>query len=188
MSSDLLSWKIWLVFLLAFGFSPRLVLRIVIRLWPKEDARRQETIAALDHIPYSKRLLFVVEQLEAALVDGLGERWRRRQTTARPRAVHTASRLWVPLLFIALMVGLLVTRNWWVAIGGGAGMMATVGLLQVSFYMLRRRVRALDREIRELLLRAENLPGLDIDSLTEDWERAFATATTPLHRLFVSKL
>lgn len=78
MPADLLSWKMWLVALFAFGFGPRLILRVVVHAWPEDDGRRRETLAALEHVSYARRPLFVAEQIEAALVDGLWPRIRRQ--------------------------------------------------------------------------------------------------------------
>ena len=70
--------------LLVFGFAPGLALRMLLRAWPKGHARRRELHAEFRAIDYHKRPLWVFEQLETALFDGLPARVRhRRQRAAR---------------------------------------------------------------------------------------------------------
>lgn len=59
-----------------FGFAPRFVLRLITRCWPKGHPRRAELMAELAVIEYFKRPVWVFEQLETALLDGLPARRR----------------------------------------------------------------------------------------------------------------
>lgn len=68
-------WQLVLLGLLLFGFFPRLLLRILVLAFP-DGERRAEVLGDLDAIDYIKRPLFVAEQLEVALVEGLGGRAR----------------------------------------------------------------------------------------------------------------
>lgn len=71
-----LTWISALVVLVVFGFAPRLVTRLLSLTFPKDDPRRAELVGEVDSIPYRSRPLFVAEQLEVALVEGLGGRFR----------------------------------------------------------------------------------------------------------------
>jgi hypothetical protein len=61
-----------LVWVLAlFGVAPRLSLRLILRAYRRDDPRRAELIAELRAVPRCERPLWVAEQLEVALFDGL---------------------------------------------------------------------------------------------------------------------
>lgn len=68
-------WTYLVVGLLVYGFFPRLALRLIVLAFHSR-VRRREVLADLDAVDYLKRPLFVFEQLEVALVEGLGERVR----------------------------------------------------------------------------------------------------------------
>lgn len=68
------SWKALLVALLIFGFAPGAVLRVIVLAFRREDPRRQELRAELHSVPRIERPIWVVEQLEVALFEGVGER------------------------------------------------------------------------------------------------------------------
>jgi len=70
----LASWKLFLVVLLVFGLAPGLLLRIIVFAFHRDDPRRQELRGELFNVPRWERPVWVVEQLEVALVEGLGER------------------------------------------------------------------------------------------------------------------
>jgi hypothetical protein len=70
----LISWPAFLVVLLVFGFAPGALLRLIVLAFPKDDPRRQELRAELYAVPRIERPIWVVEQLEVALFEGLGER------------------------------------------------------------------------------------------------------------------
>lgn len=78
---ELLTTKIGLrsliLVLLVFGFAPGLFIRMLVHFWPKGHPRRSELRAELHAIEYWKRPLWVVEQLETSLCDGLATRIRR---------------------------------------------------------------------------------------------------------------
>jgi len=61
----------FLLVLLVFGFAPGFVLRIVVLLYPKGDDRRRELVAELYVIPRLIRPVWVAEQIETALFEGL---------------------------------------------------------------------------------------------------------------------
>lgn len=71
-----LTWVSALVIILIFGFAPRLLTRILSFAFPKDDPRREELVGEVDAIPYRSRPFFVAEQLEVALIEGIGGRLR----------------------------------------------------------------------------------------------------------------
>lgn len=68
------SWRSLLFALAVFGFAPGFVLRLLVRIYPKEDPRRTELISELYGLGHVKRLLFVAEQLETVLFEGAPHR------------------------------------------------------------------------------------------------------------------
>jgi hypothetical protein len=90
-----------LIFGLTFGLAPGLLLRLVVRLYPKESPRRTELLAELydenGRRPYLDRVVWVFEQCELALCEGLPQRAaigrrarRRRRADRREIADHEA--------------------------------------------------------------------------------------------------
>jgi len=77
----LTSWHYLIASLLVFGIAPRAILRLLVNAWPKNDPVRRALMADLASRPYWQRPLFVAEQFENALFDGLGARWRERWRT-----------------------------------------------------------------------------------------------------------
>jgi hypothetical protein len=63
---------LWVV--VVFGFAPGFCLRMIVRAYPRSDPRRKELIAELYAVPRTERLLWVAEQLEVALFEGLAHR------------------------------------------------------------------------------------------------------------------
>ena len=63
---------LWVV--VVFGFAPGFCLRLIVRAYPPDDPRRDELIAELYAVPSIKRPLWVAEQLEVALFEGLVRR------------------------------------------------------------------------------------------------------------------
>ena len=82
-------WSLVLV-LIVFGFAPGACLRLIVLLYPRGHPRRAELIAELYTVPRVERPLWVAEQLEVALFEGLPNhvsatlRWSAR---LRPRVV-----------------------------------------------------------------------------------------------------
>src|SRR4051794_11414808 len=52
--------------------APEFVLRSFLRLYPEDDERRMELLAELCSLPRRARPMFVVEQVETALREGIG--------------------------------------------------------------------------------------------------------------------
>lgn len=77
---------LWVV--VVFGFAPGFCLRLIVRAYPRNDPRRSELIAELYAVPRIKRPLWVAEQLEVALFEGLGHR-----VSAVVRTLSTSWRL-----------------------------------------------------------------------------------------------
>jgi hypothetical protein len=74
------SWRTLLVVLLVFGVAPGLVLRLIVLLYPKSHPRRKELVAELYVVPRWERPLFVAEQLEVGLTEGVPARFRAVRT------------------------------------------------------------------------------------------------------------
>lgn len=71
-----------------FGIAPRLALRLIVHAYPPDHPRRQELKAEVNAVPWIERPLWVAEQLEVALFDGLRHRISAalRQLSDRRRA------------------------------------------------------------------------------------------------------
>lgn len=69
-----LSWPTFVAALFVFGFAPGAVLRLIVLAFHHDDPRRRELIAELYAVPRLQRPVWVAEQLEVALFEGLGER------------------------------------------------------------------------------------------------------------------
>jgi hypothetical protein len=80
-----LSWPTFLILLLVFGFAPGAALRLIVLAFDREDPRRQELLAELHAVPRVERPFWVAEQLEVALIEGLGY---RLQWAATGRIIH----------------------------------------------------------------------------------------------------
>lgn len=72
-----------LVALVVFGFAPGAVLRVIVLAFPRDDPRRRERLGELYSVPRLERPLWVFEQLDRALIEGLLTRYRRRQAAKR---------------------------------------------------------------------------------------------------------
>jgi hypothetical protein len=72
--SVIVSWPTFIIALLVFGFAPGALLRLIVLAYPHDDPRRKELRAELYAVPRIERPIWVVEQMEAALFEGLGER------------------------------------------------------------------------------------------------------------------
>lgn len=85
------SWPSLLLVVLVFGFAPGFCLRLLVLTYPSKDPRRTELIAQLYTVPRIQRPLWVAEQLETALFEGLPHRlaavvrWTVRQHRARAK-------------------------------------------------------------------------------------------------------
>ena len=64
----------FLLTLVVFGFAPKFVLRLIVLAFHPDDPRRHELLGEIHAVPRLERPLWVFEQLEVALVEGLGER------------------------------------------------------------------------------------------------------------------
>jgi hypothetical protein len=106
-----LGWKGLLITCIIFGFAPRLCLRIISKAWPKGDPTRQAIIADLVMVPAWRRPIYVFEQLENALSDGLPTRWRERQWQRRTTASRTITQMSIQLALSDLVTSQLATAN-----------------------------------------------------------------------------
>jgi transcriptional regulator with XRE-family HTH domain len=74
----LVDWRTYVVAVLVFGFTCGFVLRLVVHLYPKDDPRRKELIAELYAVAFWERPVWVAQQLETALFEGVRERLASR--------------------------------------------------------------------------------------------------------------
>ena len=86
-------WPSLVLAVIVFGFAPGFCLRLIVLAYPRSDPRRGELIAELYAVPSIQRPLWVAQQLEVALFEGLGHRVSvaiRRLTGQRqvPLAYH----------------------------------------------------------------------------------------------------
>lgn len=68
------SWPSLGLVVVVFGFAPGFCLRLIVLAYPRDDPRRAELIAELYAVPRIQRPLWVAEQLEVALFEGIGHR------------------------------------------------------------------------------------------------------------------
>ena len=79
------SWRSLVAVLLVFGFAPGAMLRVIVLAFHRDDPRRDELVAELYAVPRLERPVWVFEQLEVALFEGLLERLR---WAATGRIIH----------------------------------------------------------------------------------------------------
>ncbi|MEV4728759.1 hypothetical protein [Saccharopolyspora sp. NPDC049426] len=85
------SWHNLLMVLLVFGFAPGFVLRLLVRIYPKDDPRRDEHLAAFYAHSRVERPLFVADLLAAGLTDALPSRLRALRARLRSPSTLAAS-------------------------------------------------------------------------------------------------
>ena len=71
---DSLRWPLAAIALAVFGFAPGAIMRVLVRVYNRDDPRRRELMAEVYKRPRLDRPFWVVQQLEVALFDGLGYR------------------------------------------------------------------------------------------------------------------
>ena len=76
--TQVITWPSLLIALVAFGFAPGALLRVIVLAFKRDDPRRKELLAELPHIPRLERPFWVFEQLEVALFEGLLGRLAKR--------------------------------------------------------------------------------------------------------------
>ena len=101
-----LSWKALLAAMLVFGFAPGVILRIIVRSFHRDDPRRDELLAELRIVPFLERPLWVAQQLEVAIFEGLWERffdfaagrlfWRPRLESGVENNRKWPDSFWIP--------------------------------------------------------------------------------------------
>jgi hypothetical protein len=81
----IVNWRTGLVVLLVFGFAPGALLRLIVLAFRRDDPRRSEMLAELHRVPRLERPLWVVEQMEVALFEGI---WGRVVWVATGRIIY----------------------------------------------------------------------------------------------------
>jgi len=139
------SWPTLLLVLLVFGFAPGFVLRLLVLVYPCTDPRRRELIAELYTVPRIQRPLWVTEQLEVALFEGLAHRIRAirsitRRRRARVQSYKRAKRLrFASVAVVGVAVGVIVDTivTWDWAVGIASWIVAVA--VAVAVIVLRER-------------------------------------------------
>lgn len=108
------SWRSLLLAVVAFGFAPGFCLRLLVLIYPRSDPRRTELIAELYVVPRIQRPLWVAEQLETALFEGLPHRLSAvlRRAAHQRRAnndltIRTGRRRWSIAGLVALTLAVI---------------------------------------------------------------------------------
>jgi hypothetical protein len=140
--SQIISWRALGVAIAVFGFGPRAVLRIIVMAFARSDPRRRELLAELHSVPRWERPLWVAEQLEVALAEGMAGRlarayrrwapvrrtaaWWRREKDDFLHPRYTVGHSLASASYFAILIYLLIlvpgTSKWiawaaWVLIG-----------------------------------------------------------------------
>jgi DNA-binding transcriptional MerR regulator len=88
--THVISWPVFVIALLVFGFAPGAVLRLIVLLFRRDDPRRRELLGELYAVPRIERPFWVIEQLEVGLFEGLRGRFARRSFHDRDVAIDRA--------------------------------------------------------------------------------------------------
>lgn len=116
----LASWKPLLLAVFAFGFAPGCCLRIIVLAYPRDDPRRAELIAELYTVPRIQRPLWVAEQLEVALFEGLAHRATSMTSIKRIRLRDYAGLIIVTAIGFFMPLVILGGIRW-ISSGGDRG-------------------------------------------------------------------
>jgi hypothetical protein len=81
----LVSWQTFVAALIVYGFAPGALLRVICLAFHRDDPRRHELRAELYAVPRLERPMWVLEQLEVALFEGVTDRVR---WAATGRLIH----------------------------------------------------------------------------------------------------
>ena len=137
-----------LLAMLVFGFSPRLVVRILVHAWPSGHPRRRELVAELGCVPYLERLVWVGELIETALLDGLPARWRKyREGLGVSRLRRRTPPSLMRLVFQSLVVAVLAFA--------GVAWLAFDRTVALTVDGETRKVRTFARTVEDVLNRMD---------------------------------
>jgi hypothetical protein len=84
------SWQTLLLAVGVFGFAPGFILRLAVKIYPRDDPRRRELVAEMYIVPRLLRPFYVAEQIETVLFEGTGARLnlRRRRRALNRDLIH----------------------------------------------------------------------------------------------------
>lgn len=106
------SWRTLVVAMIVFGFAPGVVLRVIVRLYPKASPRRRELLGELPHVPWVERPFWVAQHLETALAEGVPARLRR----VRNSPFAFVAWLGICVVVPAIVVGLVFDPAAWIRV------------------------------------------------------------------------
>ena len=86
-------WRLAFFALAFFGVTPGIVLRLVVRIYPRGHARREELVAELYSMGFPARPLWVAQQFETAIFEGMPARRAHRRPDSVQQLVGLASEL-----------------------------------------------------------------------------------------------
>jgi hypothetical protein len=126
------SWPSLLLVVLVFGFAPGFCLRLIVLAYPRSDPRRTELIAELYTVPRIQRPLWVAEQLETALFEGLPHRLAAiLQSATLPHRTPAKAKFIAGLVWgLGIGLGVGFGAGLWFGVGAslGAGLIAGLGV------------------------------------------------------------
>ncbi len=137
------SWPTLLLIVVVFGFAPGFCLRLIVLAYLRNDPRRAKLIAELYAVPRVQRPLWVAEQLEVALFEGLAHRISAalRRLTRRHRARAQTGERAVRIRKIRLALALAGVLAFGLAIVLGAQVAIVLVVLAVVLVVLAVRLR-----------------------------------------------
>ncbi|TCK25432.1 hypothetical protein EV378_1240 [Pseudonocardia endophytica] len=147
------SWPTLLMVLLVFGLAPGLVLRIVVLCYPKGDPRRRELVAELYVLSFVHRPLWVMQQVETAVFEGVAARWKVRGglSSVAPRQGQRTGLMVASTLFVGLFSATVIVQPLSEAVYDVTVWLAAVALMLLLTVVLMEIGRSTARMIKATL-------------------------------------
>jgi hypothetical protein len=82
--SQIINWRTLVGIVVVFGFAPGAALRIIVRAFERSDPRRRELLGELYAVPRWERPVWVAQQLEVALFEGVAGRMAKSYRRLAP--------------------------------------------------------------------------------------------------------
>lgn len=178
----LTSWHSLALILVVFGFAPGFVLRGLVRIYPKDDPRRAELLAQLYVLKRTERPLFVAEQLETVLFEGVPNRARASWCALRRVGAKHRPAIWVNGRAFLVLAGLSASLTALVALCGvdtRIASLAVVATLIVFMFVLSNK-----NDLRAM--RARPMTEAEQPKVFRIVREIATIARRPMPRLYVS--